>query len=300
MNKGFMLSALAATLFLPNAFADSLNIENPDGLDISVAHGSGAVTHSAEKRFYLDINPAGNNKITLTTDAIGFKKSLISSAAPGAGNRGGCNYSMIISKNFGWKLNSFGKNCSKSEDHYNPTQPAVYTIVNNSSHPIYVAFDEGNGFATDSIKGWLKPGQARMYDEHSEYWQHQGISYGKDIKTAIFDGQLNEYRECSSTFEPIKKNITYSYNSEHTCNIFKELTAKNSRVVAAWNFPLPREEFLRRVGATSSEGKVIIDLTNEKYDSLFRAPGKYSVPLKAGNSVITVTLEVIRDSRPPV
>jgi hypothetical protein len=152
---------------------------------VKITYGSATITTSENKRLYLDINPAGNEENVLNVDAINSNKKLISSAAAGAGGSTGCNYSMIVSKKFGLKLNGFGKNCSKSEDHYTPQQPAVYTFINNSSHTIYVAFDQSNGFASDSIEGWLKPSQSRMYDENTSYWQYQGIKNGDEIRTAV-------------------------------------------------------------------------------------------------------------------
>lgn len=74
----------------------------------------------------------------------------------------------------------------------------------------------------------------------------------------------------------------------------------NYRVVAAWNFPLPKEEFLRRTGAISSEGKVFIDISDDKYLSLYTSPGSYEVPLKAGKSTAKVTLDVLKEHIPPV
>jgi V8-like Glu-specific endopeptidase len=70
---------------------------------------------------------------------------------------------------------------------------------------------------------------------------------------------------------------------------------ENYRVVAAWNYPLPKEEFLRRTGATSSEGDVFIDMPDDKYFELYKHPDNYEVPLKAGNSTAKVTLEVKKE-----
>ena len=78
------------------------------------------------------------------------------------------------------------------------------------------------------------------------------------------------------------------------------IKVENDRVVAAWNHPLPKDEFLRRVGATTSAGVVFIDMPDDKYFDLYRLPGKYLISLKAGKSTTKVTLDVLKDYIPPV
>ncbi|EIC84230.1 M66 family metalloprotease [Serratia sp. M24T3] len=83
-------------------------------------------------------------------------------------------------------------------------------------------------------------------------------------------------------------------------HLYLPIKIKSDRVVAAWNYPLSKQEFLRRVEATSLEGPVFIDMTDDKYLSLYKLPGRYDVPLKAGSYGIKIMLEVIKDPIPPL
>lgn len=80
--------------------------------------------------------------------------------------------------------------------------------------------------------------------------------------------------------------------------ITSTINVEYNRVVAAWNYPLPKSEFLRRVGATSPEGSVVINVSDNQYFDFYRLPGRYPVPLRAGYSVMTVILDVLRDAIP--
>lgn len=110
------------------------------------------------------------------------------------------------------------------------------------------------------------------------------------IKMTVFEGGHMTYWDKNS-----RPKIKEALNA-----FFSSIKVENNRIVAAWNYPLPKEEFLRRVGATSPEGNVIIDMSDDKYLTLFSLPGKYEVPLKSGNSSIKVVLEVLKDGIPPV
>lgn len=110
------------------------------------------------------------------------------------------------------------------------------------------------------------------------------------IKMTVFEGGHMTYWDKNS-----RSKIKEALNT-----FFSSIKIGNNRIVAAWNYPLPKEEFLRRTGATSSEGEVFIDMSDDKYLSLYTSPGSYEVPLKAGKSTAKATLDVLKENIPPV
>ena len=214
--KKTLLLAVLSSVIIPSAFADTVNIENPDGLNIKLTY-DGTEISSTDTRFYNAFHPATPAEIKVVANEAGFEKKLINSRVSGSGI--GCNYSLIISKNYGWKLQSLGEKCSLSEDNYNPPQPGVYVIVNESNSKVYPSFDIGWGLAADSVKGWLAPNSSRMYDEHTTFWQHQQIVFGTNIKVGLFDADLNDYKNCSTELRPISGGATFTYHANKTCTI---------------------------------------------------------------------------------
>ena len=93
-------------------------------------------------------------------------------------------------------------------------------------------------------------------------------------------------------FPGVNKNSIYllTYNSS--------IKTEHCQVFAQWEDELSKEEFLKKTGATSSEGNVFIDMPDDKYLALFTLPGRHEVPLKAGKSTIVITLYILKGALP--
>lgn len=93
-------------------------------------------------------------------------------------------------------------------------------------------------------------------------------------------------------FPGVNKNSIYllTYNSS--------IKTEHCQVFAQWGDDLSKEEFLKRTGATSSEGNVFIDMPDDKFSSLFTSPGRHEVSLKAGKSTAVITLHILKGSLP--
>lgn len=216
----FILSliSLSVTNF---AVADSVNIENPDKMNVKIYFGSNLKADSNNDRVYFEGHPKKDeDKIRVLINKGDFlNKSLISSSNSWA--QKGCNYAIIATKKNGWKIvntqegTEEANKCSPSEDNWK--EKAVYTITNNSEIPIYPSFaHKGAGFAPDSVDGWLKPNNSRLYSEDTKYWKAVNIKNGTEIKTGIFDSSKQEYIECSGV-EPVNNTKNYIFDGK-TCS----------------------------------------------------------------------------------
>lgn len=220
--KNFL--GIILTSFINTAFSDTLRIENPDQLNIKIYYGDNLKTNSNDKLIIDDRNPSKNEKeIRVIVDNGNIlKKTLMSSADSNSrGNYRGCNYSMIITKNNGWKVdNVISENvCSPSENHYNPPKESItYTIINKSPNPVYPAFsvNRSDAFVADSISGFIQPNESRIYDVKNKFWQSIGIKNGKKVQTAIFQPFDQEYIKCSQ-LELVDKSKTYIFNEDGKC-----------------------------------------------------------------------------------
>jgi hypothetical protein len=115
------------------------------------------------------------------------------------------------------------------------------------------------------------------------------------IQTVVLNGGHNITHQSTASRAQMRELLVKFYESESAT-----IEVKNDRVVAAWNYPLSKAAFLTRVGATSSAGQVIINMSDTDYSTLFSVPGTYEVPLKAGHARTQVVLEVLKESIPPV
>ena len=222
LTKTAIALGLASAALSQSSFADSFNIENPDKLKIEINYGNNEVFTSQAERISDARNPKNGQITIIADDGNILKKNLISSkSAPG--NKGGCNYSMLISKNSGWRLNSYGKGCSASEDNYNPETSPVYSIINDSAEPyygVYPAFArENEDFSADSQFERLKPNELRMYSGDTGYWKALHVKTGDKIRVGFFNEAQQNYISCSDE-EVISEDKTFVIKSANTCEIY--------------------------------------------------------------------------------
>lgn len=72
--KKTLLLAVLSSVIIPSAFADTVNIENPDGLNIKLTY-DGTEISSTDTRFYNAFHPATPAEIKVVANEVGFEKN---------------------------------------------------------------------------------------------------------------------------------------------------------------------------------------------------------------------------------
>ncbi|WGL99779.1 hypothetical protein QE177_14785 (plasmid) [Arsenophonus sp. aPb] len=224
-NKKIFLGIML-TFFINTAFSDSLKIENPNEFNIKIYYSDNLVLNSNNKFINDERHPNKNEKeIRVIVDNGNILKKTLMSSADRNSNSKGCNYSMIITKNNGWKVDNVisESSCSPSENHYDPAKESItYTIINKSPNPVYPAFsvNKSNSFVADSISDFIQPNESRKYDIKDKFWRSIGIKNGKKVQTAIFEPFEQEYIKCSQ-LELVDKSKNYIFHEDGKCTSIK-------------------------------------------------------------------------------
>jgi len=82
----------------------------------------------------------------------------------------------------------------------NTCRPSI-ALVNKHSSAVYGAFDWGSGWSSDSINGWIQPGNQRLYTGLDPFMLWAQIKEGSVIpQVGFFDAMAGQYVLCEENF----------------------------------------------------------------------------------------------------
>lgn len=205
------------------AIADSISIENPDKLGVKLFYGDTLYAQNSDERSYDARNPKKGEEwlrviFSNPKDSTILKELKLRTSSMNVGTSKGCNYSVLMTKHSGWKLEGSEKGgCSRSEDHYDANAPYAYTLKNNSNIPVYPAFsvEKKDDFSSDSILGYLKPGESRIYSTGTEYWK--SIHVNDKVQVGFYNPYAVSYVPCSQNLDTIDGAHEFSFDENRAC-----------------------------------------------------------------------------------
>lgn len=202
------------------ALANSIEITNPDFLDISLSIGKQS-TSSNNGNFTWHYKPDAN-ELTIKAGKNGEIR-LIKKLKTSMQWDGKCKYDFLISKNYTWQLSSYpnnANNCLFDDNTVDPeqTQKVKYIIENKTDHWVVPAFslDASEEYGPDSIDGYLEQNTSRTYTLNDAYWISIGVSENSFLSTAIYDPLKEKYIKCDSG-QLVEGFKTFLYTEKGEC-----------------------------------------------------------------------------------
>ncbi|MDR5857986.1 hypothetical protein FZZ93_02235 [Halomonas eurihalina] len=218
----FLLSSFFIGEF---AVADSIAIENKDKLNVKVMYGDTVYRQSNEERLYDARNPKeGEEWIRIVAsdskESEDFLDLKLRSSFGIADASRGCNYSLLVTESSGWKLvGQDSGECSRSQNNYKPeaSHAHAYTVRNESEIPVYPAFsvEKDNDFSSDSVLGYLKSGESRVYSKTTGYWK--SVNVKDNVQVGFYNPYTTSYVKCSNELESIDKEREFVFTKNHQC-----------------------------------------------------------------------------------
>ncbi|WP_146747531.1 hypothetical protein [Halomonas elongata] len=221
----FMKNIAGITFFLSSfligelALADSIAIENKDKLNVKVMYGDTVYMKNNDERSYDARNPKeGEEWIRVVFSSSKGSEDLLDlklRSSYGIDDAGrGCNYSLLMTEKSGWKLvGSDSGECTRSQDNYEPEAPHAhaYTVKNESEIPVYPAFsvEKDNDFSSDSVLGYLKPEESRVYSTTTGYWKN--INVKDHVQVGFYNPYTTSYVKCSNELGLIDKESEFVF-----------------------------------------------------------------------------------------
>lgn len=207
MKAKIVLSVLVTSLFATAAFADTVKINNFTNKTIKLWDGDNLVTPwtNTDGRIYYSLAPKSKEfKLEVGDDAYNILTSRGTSAPSG------CNYNFDFTSDDNYQNGG----CTKLFD----SAPNQIVMTNNSINSVYPAFDNGWGYAADSIFGYLGTDQSTIYTPDNKFLKSLGIKNESSIKKiGFYDQNTVKYITCEEnvTFTgPLRYSISYDNNTQ--------------------------------------------------------------------------------------
>ncbi len=211
-------------------FADSFIFDNPNKYNIKVFDGDSLLYDKEEKGVYFGRNPKSND-FTVRVDEFTTPINLILNTSLNKNfYKGGCNYSFSLSKENGWAFIGGEFPCTKGQDHLKADSP-LFTTKNDTDDPsdptkkgipVYPAVASvKDGFAADSLRGFLYPKDSRVYTEDNFLLIDLGIKPGSNIQIGFFDPYAVKYIACGDDVMPYSGKYTFTLTKDKKCVIAK-------------------------------------------------------------------------------
>lgn len=124
-----------------------------------------------------------------------------------ASNKCQCNYNIVLINSKNYLISSPNSGCTNI-DNINKIYMWQLTFESetNKVEPIYIAFDAGYGWFSDSEFGYMLDISSHAYDINNKVLKSVGVTDSTPLRMGIYNANKQEYISCMGHAETLKKN----------------------------------------------------------------------------------------------